>query len=141
MLKRESLLGLRTSQDVKSSLDVARRGAPTLHQRQGLEEAVTPRVPAGLLSRLLAADQARLNRQEESIRRSQEKLLEMRRKLKARKCVNEQLSLLRREVMAARKRGAQVSAPGPSPEPSPEPDPRAAARRQRESDQILQLRY
>lgn len=133
MLKRESLLGLRTSQNVRSSLAAARRGAPTLHERQGLEEAVTPQVPAGLLDRLLAAERARLVRQEESIRRSQEKLLQIRCKLKSRKYVNEQLSAMRRELMAGRVSGAPSPAAGAGPKPT--------ACRSLVPEQVLPLRY
>ena len=101
-MKRESLLNLRTSRDVLTSLDVVRKRliAPTMFGRmrrivaQGTKE-ITPHINEAVIAIELEKERRRFARRLQSIERSAVKVLGFRRKLAGTHEKNRQLFNLR----------------------------------------------
>ena len=100
-MKRESLLNLRTSREILTSLDVARlkRSSPTMLQRmrriiQGTEE-ITPHINEAVIAIELHKERRRFARRLEAVERGTAKILGFRRKLAGTMEKNRQLFNLR----------------------------------------------
>lgn len=105
MIKRESLLNIRTCREIVTGMDVARskRLAPTMFGRmrriiaQGTEE-VTPPINEAMLAVELDKERRRFKRRLENVERSQNKILGFRRKLTGTREKNKRIMDLRLQL-------------------------------------------
>jgi hypothetical protein len=104
MMKKESLRGIRTMREVRTSLSALRPGREittnSLRKENIEDDADSP--PDARLKQILANEKARAAAFEASVAKSQQNMLKLRDKLAATIKRNEELTRLRKEIQQAR---------------------------------------
>jgi len=120
-MKRESLRGLRTMREVRTSLSVARPRREKTTNSLGKEniEDDSGSPPDAKLTQILANEKARAAAFEVSVAKSQQRMLKLRDRLAATIKRNEELTRLRKEIQQAR---WENRVPLPAVEPAPKED-------------------